>query len=237
MSPSVTVTSLIDERRRRRRRRSCRGPARPERRRSTGLGEVDEERLVGLVEQVAVHRHGDRSCVVWPGAKVSVPLGRGVVAGGGGRAVRGRVVDASPSTGSPRESVTVKVALVVPALPSVTVTSSIEIAGGASSSVIVPSTLAVGDRGVAGFDRLTKNVSFDLVEQVAAHEDVERLGRLARREGQRAARRRVVAQARSRCRRRSRSRRSPSRPLGGDEADGEERVDRARVALGQRRRR
>ena len=47
----------------------------------------------------------------------------------------------------------------MPAFPSVTVTSPIDSAGAASSSVIVPTRRAVGDRGVAAPLRLTVNVS------------------------------------------------------------------------------
>ena len=46
-----------------------------------GAAQVDEERLVGLVERVADDRHGE-VCVVVPGAKVSVPWRRGVVGAG-----------------------------------------------------------------------------------------------------------------------------------------------------------
>ena len=62
----------------------------------------------------------------------------------------------------------VNVAATVPALPSVTVTSLIEIDG---VGVVVgdrADALAVGDRGVRRrCVRLTKNVSFGLVDEVA----------------------------------------------------------------------
>ena len=53
-----------------------------------------------------------------------------------------------------------KVALTVPALPSVTVTSSIESVGSGSSSVIVPTPWPSAIVAFVGFERLTKNVSF-----------------------------------------------------------------------------
>ena len=61
-----------------------------------------------------------------------------------------------------------KVAGVVPALPSATVTSLIDSVGVRSSSVMVPMPLAVGDawRWPASL-RSTENVSFGLVERVA----------------------------------------------------------------------
>ena len=51
------------------------------------------------------------------------------------------------------------VAVVVPALPSVTVTSSIDRVGGASSSVIVPAPWPSAIVALAGLDRSTENVS------------------------------------------------------------------------------
>ena len=87
-------------------------------------------------------------CVVMPGAKVSVPRGGGVVAPGVARAVGGRVVDGDRGPLAAR-SVTVKVGVRRPALPSVTVTSLIDSVG---RRVVVgdrADARAVGDRRVA----------------------------------------------------------------------------------------
>ena len=57
------------------------------------------------------------------------------------------------------DSDTVKFAFVVPALPSVTVTSSIAIDGTGSLSVIVPVPIAVVIVALPGFDSVTRYVS------------------------------------------------------------------------------
>ena len=58
------------------------------------------------------------------------------------------------------DSDTVKSAFVVPALPSVTVTSPIAIDGTGSLSVIVPVPIAVVMVALPGFDKVTRYVSF-----------------------------------------------------------------------------
>ena len=104
--------------------------------------------------------------VVAPAAIVRRAAGGDVVAPRGGRAV-GR----GPSTVTvcplAAESVTVKVAVVVPALPSVTVTSSIDRVGGASSSVMVPAPEPSAIVALAGLVRLTDEGLVGLVDQVA----------------------------------------------------------------------
>ncbi len=132
--------------------------------------------------------------VVSPAANVSVPLvapkSAGEVALPG--AVAKSTVTCRPLTG---ERVTVKVALVVPVWPSVTVTSSTDSAGSASSSVIVPRPVASAMRRVAGVGEVEGEGLVDLVEGVAADGDGDGLGGLARGEAEVAGDRGVVAPA------------------------------------------
>ena len=179
---------------------------------------------------------------VWPGVKVSSAGRRGVVAGRDRRAVDGRVVDghrlAAGRAQADREG-----RVRVPR-PSSWVTSLIERAGAASSSVIVPTPCAVRERRVRGARQVEEEALVRLVEHVAVDEHGDRLRGLAR-PGSRASR--------------SPPRSRPARPqssfargvrdrdvLAADraEADGEGRIGRARIALGdgdvadrQRRRR
>ena len=98
------------------------------------------------------------------------------------------------------ESVTANVASFVPLSPSgATVAPAIETAGtgggggASSSSVIVPVPGPSAIVALTGAERLTMNVSSGSSSRVAVDRDGEGLGRLARGEGHRAARGRVVA--------------------------------------------
>ena len=77
-----------------------------------------------------------------------------------------------------------KVASVVPVLPSVTVTSLMLIRG--SSSRMVPTPWPSAMIALVGLLRLTKKVSFGFAEAVAVHQDGDGLAGLAGGEGHRA---------------------------------------------------
>ena len=136
-----------------------------------GLRQVDEEGLVDLVEQVAVdlHRDGLRGHAGGEGhdrRRHGGIVGRrhgGAVGGGGGR----------PMTVWPLAAhrLTVKIALTVPALPSVTVTSLIEMVGASSSSVMVPMPWPSRIVALVGLRQVHEEGLVDLVEQVALDRD------------------------------------------------------------------
>ena len=97
-------------------------------------------------------------CVVWPGVKVSVPL---AACSRPGRTAVPLAVAESTVTVRPLAvlRLTVKVAVTVPVLPSVTVTSLIESVGSGSSSVMVPTPWPSAIVALIGLVRLTKKVS------------------------------------------------------------------------------
>ena len=233
--PSVTVTSPIDGADERvvvgdRARALAVGD-----RRVDGRRQVDEEGLVGLVERVAVDGDAD---------------GLARLAGGEGQRadalrVVGRLHRRRRRPSRRRRvtvlalgaaSVTVKLAVVVPLLPSATVTSPIDMPGGPSSSVIVPAPLASASVALAGLERPTVKRLVGLVERVAVDRDGDRLAGLAGGEGERAAGLGVVGG----LRRGAVGGRVVDRDrlaARGREADGEGGVRGAGVALGDGSRR
>ena len=114
-----------------------------------GLREVDEERLVPLGERCPRWT----ATVMVPGGlsrrvKVSVVGGDGrVVAAGRGRAVGGGVLTVTVWLLA-ADSVTVKTALTVPLLPSVTDTSLMEMVGGGGLAAVVNDQVKSAARGL-----------------------------------------------------------------------------------------
>ncbi len=131
-------------------------------------------------------------CVVTPAAKFSVPA---AAAKSPGATAESLAVAKLTDTARPltAESVAVKVALTVPELPSVTVTSSIESEGSGSSSVIVPRPKSSAIVAFEAPREADREALVYLITRVTYKGDVHGLRNLARREGQQAARRGVVA--------------------------------------------
>ena len=104
-----------------------------------------------------------------------------------------------------------KVALTVPVLPSVTVTSLMLSEGAGSSSRMVPRPWPSAMVALTGRCEVDQEGLVGFVQRVALDGDGDRLGRLARREGQRARGRSPCSRAgASPCRSPSRSSPSPS---------------------------